>query len=100
MSNQNEPRVTLPARIDDLIKAVCTAHKAHLLTSEEFSRFDATYLRSWEGDEPITRAERAARDKIEYERRQRVIAMTQTQVTLLGATARLAEAYEKLDIPF
>lgn len=100
MNTQNEPRVRLPARIDDLIKKVSEASKAFRLAyqrSEEHSEsagdaWDAAMQQAPHQDEMMAVWE--AQGKHLY----RDLDTKQTE--LINAAQELASAYDALDIPF
>ena len=65
-------------------EALMAAYAGVEMAQRQLEMFNNTYLHWWEGDEPITHAERVAVDKIQRERRQNHENVKNAQKTLMS----------------
>ena len=65
-------------------EALMAAYAGVEMAQRQLEMFNNTYLHWWEGDEPITSAERTAVDKIQRERRQNHENVKNAQKTLMS----------------
>lgn len=73
-----------------------TATEEYVRASSEVERFNKVYLFSWQGDEPITKGERIAHDKVERERAARVQAVQKAMRAVIETSQAVAAAWNVL----
>lgn len=100
MSTHAEPMVTLPVRIDDLLKDLARAASVHAAAYEAMNVQEKRYPKKPNGAVFVTVELEDEREVWKQEKAGYEAAYHAALVDFQAAAFRLAEAYRLLDIPF